>query len=447
MAGFKHLVLIVAVRILSVVRRAYHALGKLGKKIVNPLNNIGRFLLRTFLLPPYMATQSLRLWINRFDPRSLKTNTGAIHLGLGIGFTIIVIIIIFNSTGNIVKSEDFGSTAIIGSVILPADVTTDEETLWEEGPITNAVAPKDSMFYPEPSALQAELQPNAENASGTDALALVTGNEDSLMAFAPPPATARTRNEVESYVVKSGDTVASIARQFGLKINTVLWANNLTQRSLLKIGQSLTIPPVNGVMHLVKKGETLASIAAKYKVSLDEIVEINKLADNQIKPGISLLIPNGQPLPTAVAAKPAAKPTQVAQRTGLPTPPAAQVNYSTALLWPTSSHRITQYFGWRHTGVDIGNHIGEPIYAADDGVVEKSQWNSGGYGYYVIINHGNGTRTLYGHSSKLLVKAGQHVNRGDVIALIGSTGRSTGPHLHFEVIVGGGRKNPLTYTR
>jgi len=120
---------------------------------------------------------------------------------------------------------------------------------------------------------------------------------------------------------------------------------------------------------------------------------------------------------------------------------------NTKLLWPTVGHTITQYYSWRHTGVDIANHIGTPLYAAADGVVEFAGWNSGGYGNMLFINCGGGTKLRYGHSSKLLVSVGDHVKRGQVIALMGSTGHSTGPHVHFEVYINNIRTNPLNYIR
>ena len=118
------------------------------------------------------------------------------------------------------------------------------------------------------------------------------------------------------------------------------------------------------------------------------------------------------------------------------------------MTWPTVGHRITQYFSWRHNGVDIGNKVGTPIYAADAGVVEISTggWN-GGYGNTILINHGGGKKTRYGHLSKLFVKAGDAVEKGENIGAMGSTGRSTGPHLHFEILINGGRYNPLNYIK
>jgi murein DD-endopeptidase MepM/ murein hydrolase activator NlpD len=117
------------------------------------------------------------------------------------------------------------------------------------------------------------------------------------------------------------------------------------------------------------------------------------------------------------------------------------------LLWPTTQHSITQYYGWKHTGVDLDGDYTDAIYAAEDGTVVEAGWNSGGYGLQVVIDHGNGFKTRYGHSSKLFVKVGDKVTRGETIAMVGTTGRSTGTHLHFEVYLNGKRTNPLAYIR
>jgi murein DD-endopeptidase MepM/ murein hydrolase activator NlpD len=125
---------------------------------------------------------------------------------------------------------------------------------------------------------------------------------------------------------------------------------------------------------------------------------------------------------------------------------ATDLEISNTLLWPAKSRRINQYYSWRHRGLDIDGDVGDPAYAPESGKVEKSGWGTG-YGYHVIINHGNGIKTLQGHFSKLLVKTGDTVERGDQIAEIGSTGWSTGAHIHFEVIVNGVKVNPFTYTK
>ncbi len=254
--------------------------------------------------------------------------------------------------------------------------------------------------------------------------------------------TPQLRDSIITYVVEDGDTISEIAEKFQLSTNTILWENKLGPRDFIKPGQELVILPVTGVTYTVSRGDTLRAIAAKYKAEEEDILEVNKLADaSELKIGAKLIVPDGIP-------PPAARPT-VTTSSGLAsiksifTPaPAVAGKFN----WPTTSHRITQYYrGWRHTGIDIGAPIGQPIYAAEDGVVITAGWNSGGYGLYIVIDHGNGLHTLYAHSSKLLVKKGDRVKKGEVIANIGSTGRSTGPHIHFEVRSNGNRVNPLDY--
>jgi murein DD-endopeptidase MepM/ murein hydrolase activator NlpD len=119
----------------------------------------------------------------------------------------------------------------------------------------------------------------------------------------------------------------------------------------------------------------------------------------------------------------------------------------TKLLWPTTQHSITQYYGWNHTGVDLDGDYVDAIYASADGVVETAGWNSGGYGLMIFIDHQNGMKTRYAHASKMFVKAGDRVKKGQVIAMVGTTGRSTGTHLHYEVYLNGKRQNPLKYIK
>ncbi len=251
------------------------------------------------------------------------------------------------------------------------------------------------------------------------------------------------RDKIIDYVIESGDTISTIAQKFNISSQTILWSNNLSYTSLLKPGAILKILPTTGLIHKVVRGDNLSSIAKKYQSNVDKIIEFNKLASvSDIKIGQDLIVPDG--------IKPRATATQVARQTGSIntniTGSASVINTGTKLLWPTSARRISQYYSWRHSGLDIAGPVGTPIYAAEAGVVETAGWNRGGYGYYIIINHGNGIRTLYGHASKLYVVSGQKVARGQMIMGMGSTGRSTGPHLHFEVRAGG-FKNPLSYIR
>ncbi len=310
----------------------------------------------------------------------------------------------------------------------------------------------------------------------------------------PAPADTAPRTEIQIYRVRSGDTIATIARRHGVTQETVLWANQLTAKSTLRIGTELKILPVTGVAHVVKRGETLAQIATRYGVKTGDIASANTLGKT-LAVGAELVIPNGKPpAPTAVAVKapvtaatastpkPAvattAKTPKVVGRVSVkPDVPIAKIRNKafdiyqelsnskedtravpedkeeaeakkkTKLLWPTRLAVVNQYYGWNHTGLDIDGDYTDPIYASEDGVVVTSGWNSGGYGLQIVIDHPTGIRTRYAHASKLFVKVGEEVKRGQVIGYVGTTGRSTGTHLHYEVYDNGKRKNPLAYTR
>lgn len=246
--------------------------------------------------------------------------------------------------------------------------------------------------------------------------------------------------EIIKYVVQSGDTLADLARRYHITVETILIENKITARTVLRPGTSLTILPLSGISHKIKKGDTLKKLAATYRADPLRIAEFNQLSEDSLPVGEVIVIPEGR-LPN-ISSVPSGRPAQ----TAVSRPPSA-VNLARGMLWPTGGRRISQYFNWRHSGLDIAIPIGTPIYASDDGVVEKSGWNTGGYGYMVLINHGNGIKTLYAHNSKLFAKVGERVNKGEVIALAGSTGRSTGSHLHYEVRVGGVRVNPLYYVK
>lgn len=258
------------------------------------------------------------------------------------------------------------------------------------------------------------------------------------------------RDKIVKYTVLGGDTVSSIAAKFGISTSTVLWANNLSETSLIKPGQDLTILPIDGVRLVVGKGDTITSLSKKYHANADEILAYNKVASEELlNIGQELIIPGG----SIETVKPPA-PAPTSRSSGFasignifssgPVPPSVRAAPGNRLLWPTPSHKINQYFNWRHTGLDIDGDYSSPIYAAESGVVVRSGWFSG-YGLAIIVDHGGGMQTLYGHSSKLFVQVGQRVTRGQTMAMVGSTGRSTGTHVHFEVIVNGAKRNPLSY--
>ncbi len=247
------------------------------------------------------------------------------------------------------------------------------------------------------------------------------------------------------YTVGDGDTIASIASRYNISANTILSANGLGSTDTIKSGDHLTILPVTGVLYTVKSGDTVLSIADAYNAKATDIVSANGLEDSsKIALGQKLIIPNGD-VPIQQAPKIVSQNTQTARDPGdEPTPAPQKENTASdsGFGWPTVSHHISQYFKGGHTGIDIDNRSLPPVFAAQDGTVEFAGW-LGPYGNLIILNHGNGLSTYYAHLTKFYVAKGATVKKGDAIAKMGSTGNSTGPHVHFEVRRFGIPINPL----
>ncbi|OGH64323.1 MAG: hypothetical protein A2821_02070 [Candidatus Magasanikbacteria bacterium RIFCSPHIGHO2_01_FULL_41_23] len=276
---------------------------------------------------------------------------------------------------------------------------------------------------------------------------------DSINAVQNTELTNQESNKVNfvEYHIKAGDVLGVVANKYGIKIETVLSANNLTTRSIVRPGDIIKIPSTDGILYSVAKGDTISRIAKLYGVSVDEILKFNDLNNKSLRIGKQILIPGAKKLSTPIVKVPPANNKQTPKIVQKQQPANVDIlsPVNTAgYIWPSGARTITQYYGLRHTGVDIAGSAGLPNYAVRDGVVVKSQcgWN-GGYGCYIILDHGSGVQTLYGHNSKLLVSVGEYVAQGQVIALLGSTGRSTGPHLHFEIRLNGRRTNPLKFIR
>ena len=238
---------------------------------------------------------------------------------------------------------------------------------------------------------------------------------------------------ISVYVVRKGDTVSSIAKMFEVTSQTVLWANDLSG-SVIREGQVLVILPISGVRHTVVKGDTVSSIAKKYKADAGEVARYNSIATTStLKPGDIIIVPDGE------VASPVTK--YVASGTSNPLRGGGGPAYDGYYLRPILNGRKTQALHG-YNGVDLATYLGAPVFASAEGdviVSAKSGWN-GGDGKYVVIAHPNGTQTLYSHLSEVDVSVGDHVVRGAQIGQVGSTGKSTGPHLHFEIR---GAKNPF----
>ncbi|TSC84241.1 MAG: Lipoprotein [Parcubacteria group bacterium Gr01-1014_13] len=265
----------------------------------------------------------------------------------------------------------------------------------------------------------------------------------------PGQAPGGTRDKIITHEVQPGDSLGSIAQKFQITIATILWENNLGLNSFLHPGDKLKILPVSGLTHVIKKGDTIKKIATLYGATAEAIIKFNKLkADgSDLVIGEKIIVPNGVKQPTKLNVVPLRNISRIA------TPPSSrQVPSVSGFIWPTATRLVTQYFTWKHSGIDIaGGGFSTPNYAVKSGVVIKSQcgWNSG-YGCVVVIDHGGGIKTLYGHNSRLLVNVGQLVDAGQTVGLMGNTGNVRGPtgiHLHFEVWVNNIRTNPFRFVK
>lgn len=253
----------------------------------------------------------------------------------------------------------------------------------------------------------------------------------------------KPRDSVVEYAVRDGDTLSSIAQKFDVSIESVKWVNEKVDWQKIKPGQTVNVPPVTGIVYKVRPGDTIYSIAEKFESNPQGIVDFpfNTFSDDEsfaIVVGQTLIVPDG--------VMPDAAPATVPRYANVLTPDAGSVAASGSFVWPAFG-RMTQPFRWYHKGIDIANKSGGSILAADGGTVVVSGWTNVGYGYHVIIDHGNGYQTLYGHMSSLSVVSGQRVARGAILGQMGSTGRSTGVHLHFEIRTGSGNVDPLGYLK
>ncbi len=246
--------------------------------------------------------------------------------------------------------------------------------------------------------------------------------------------------EITEYEVVSGDSVELIAKKFSISPETILWANDLKKQTPIHVGQKLVILPVSGVSYTIKNGDTVSEIADKFDVTQRELTEFNHLEDGKLSIGEVIIIPGGKIAPVKVNVSTGTHNT--------PTKAAAPVksnnngSASNMFTRPVVTGIKTQGVHG-HNGIDIAAPYGTPIIAAGAGTVTLVRggngWN-GGYGNYVVITHQKGVQTLYAHMSSISVEQGQTVSKGQKVGAMGSTGDSTGVHLHFEVR---GARNPF----
>lgn len=247
-------------------------------------------------------------------------------------------------------------------------------------------------------------------------------------------------DQISTYVVQPGDTISGIAAKFGLNPETLVWSNPALEKNpdFLSIGLELTVLPLNGIYHQVGSGDTLESIATTFKADVQAMIDLplNNLdpENPSLKVGEWLVVPGGiKPfVPRTVTAFSGPAPIDASVGSGL-------------FDWPATGSVSQGYFNY-HPAIDIAGWTGAPISAADAGYVIVAGWDNM-YGYHIVIDHGNGYQTMYAHLSAYYVDVGQNVFSGQQIGEMGSTGNSTGPHLHFEVRQGTVQRNPYSFLR
>lgn len=328
------------------------------------------------------------------------------------------------------------SYLVVGSILL-LPISVSAGLIDAIGGIFSKTADADSLNFEKNlqsmRLLASAGTPFSENEFGYDRIV----NDSALIASEGPGGTMMdalihkpSSDQISVYIVREGDTISQIAEMFDVDINTIKWSNDLTS-SVLREGQTLVILPVSGIKHIVVKGDTLDSITKKYKGDKAEIISYNGLSSAPLSVGSTIIIPDGE-----IVANVQSSGTSVSVGTKT-----TLKDTSGYFIRPISGGKRSQGIHG-YNAVDIAAPVGTPIYAAAGGEVIISRsggWN-GGYGTYIVIKHSNGTQTLYAHNSKNNVSTGDTVKQGEIIGAVGSTGKVTGSHLHFEVR---GAKNPF----
>ena len=328
------------------------------------------------------------------------------------------------ATHALILSVALGAAVFTGStssLLPPQAVALTELPAWPQ--VARASVPVDT----ERQHLQKTLVPTTQSSASAE----VNGD--------PDPKT-------QTYLVQQGDTIYGLAERFGVTAQTLIWANNLQNVDRLALDMELRIPPISGVLHMVRDGDTLSAIAQRYQAAPEEILTFkgNVLKNpDALVLGMEIMVPGGmKPVEAPLRLASTLPSRSLSNNAATVSPPAPPPAATGSMMWPTYGP-IYNYFSAWHRGLDISPPYGTAVIATDSGVVTSAQYVRYGYGFHVMVDHGNGYGSMYAHLSEILVSPGQRVGRGELIGRVGTTGYATGPHLHFEVYQGGVPVNPL----
>lgn len=266
------------------------------------------------------------------------------------------------------------------------------------------------------------------------------------------------RTEAIQHTVVSGDSIWGLSDKYNVSIESILYANyDLLQDKMdnLLIGQVITIPPVDGIYHTWRSRDSLSSVASRYGATINDILLFIgnnlDLSNPVIEPGTQVMVPGGNRELVPISYAAVIRDESGRYVSGWDGPGACALTGGGLMgngffIWPSAVHYLTgNNYGPGHNGIDIGAGLGSALFAADSGTVVYAGWMNGGYGNFVVIDHGNGFTTLYEHLDQISVNCGDNVFQGSVIGTSGTTGNSTGPHLHFEIRYANGPVNPWEY--
>lgn len=429
--SFKHFIVRLSLGLLRFLIFLKRISGSVIKIIFQPFRAVLLILLKWIGVPIYRGVFFLRRFVNHvLLPAKhrffyLLSNRYSIHIFV---ITLVLIVGVANLKAHNVRAETFGQNSILYSL-----VSSDDSEKFEvvEAGKTSLTFGKTSSYLSD-TVLDSRLNSNVQDFDqGNEEETIFTGTVEPV------------RDNIQTYTVEEGDTLGKIAVRFNLSISTILSANQLSLRSTIRPGDELKVLPGDGVIYKVVSGDTISKIARRYQIESSAILKVNRfLTDQSLQIGSELFLPGAQ----AQTSQTQLSRRSVSVKDIFNSSPSAKYVSGGGWVWPTNWHVITQYFNWKHTGIDIDGDYSTFSFAAQDGVVSYSGWRRG-YGLTVEVDHGNGLKTRYGHNSKNLVSVGDVVSAGDRLAKTGSTGRSTGTHLHFEVMKNGKFQNPLDYVR